>query len=256
MFDYSLFKQILSISEKKRQISDSFIKHEVAERLLDKLSFIKVEPKIIYLEGAFSKLQIEYLSQAFPNTIITFQLEQKVDLILSNCCLHTSENVSQVLHRWQSYLAKDGFVMFAILGGDSLIEIKRAWQLIDSFVHTNQMIDMQDLGDVLLKQVGLQNPVMDSETLKLKYENIDKIWQDIRALQEPLADNKMRRTITGKKRWQLFIKELLEQGLEITVEIIYGYAQKLDQTIAVSDVDQKATLSLDGLKSELKKHRK
>ena len=245
MFDYALFKRILE-KYKSSHHGAGFIKTEVADRLLDKLSFIKLKPRMIYIEGDFSNQQISHLEKTYPNADIANQLTSQTDLILSNCQLHLMDNIHQRLTQFHNALSDSGILLFTTFGSTTLVEARQAWSLIDAFPHINQMLDMHDLGDILL-QCQFQTPVVDAETLHFTYENIQKLLLDIRQLKEPLADTKMRKTLTGKQRWQQFIQLMEKDNYALRYEIVYGYANKNDKPTARKVDKNTAIIRVDAL---------
>lgn len=253
MFDPSLFQKKRQQRE-MRFVSDSFIKNEIAERLFDKLSFIKLDPMYVFVEGMVSHL--DAIKGIYPNAVISQTLDSEVsyDVIISHCQIQQSANINRQLRRWHQQLKPQGVLVFTSFGSGSLQEIKQAWQLIDGIVHINQMLDMHDIGDVLKKE-QYQSVVMDTETLKLQYETIETLLSDIRALNEPLADTKMRKTLTGKARWQSFCQRLVKLGLSVSYEAFYGYGYKGDKYIARTETDHESMISFDQLKDALK-HKK
>lgn len=253
MFDQSLFQKKHQQYE-RRFVNDSFIKNEITERLLDKLSFIKLNPQHIYVEGL--DLNITALKALYPNVTIHCTLNPEIayDVIISQCKIQQVANINTQLRHWYKQLKPQGVLVFASFGSSSLQEIKKAWQLIDGMVHINQMLDMHDIGDVLKKE-QYQDVVMDAETLKLEYETIETLVSDIRALNEPLADTKMRKTLTGKMRWQSFCQRLEKLGLSVSYEVFYGYGYKGNELIARKATDHESMISFDQLRDALK-HKK
>ncbi|WP_440993804.1 hypothetical protein [Cysteiniphilum litorale] len=253
MFDQSLFQKKHQQYE-QRFVNDSFIKSEIAERLLDKLSFIKLNPQYVYVEGLDSHLA--EIKRIYPNATIhrTLNPEIAYDVIISQCKIQQVANINTQLRDWYKQLKPQGVLVFTSFGSSSLQEIKKAWQLIDGMVHINQMLDMHDIGDVLKKE-QYQSVVMDAETLKLQYETIDTLVSDIRALNEPLADTKMRKTLTGKARWQSFCERLEKLGLSVSYEVFYGYGYKGNELIARKETDHESMISFDQLRDALK-HKK
>ena len=224
MFDYALFKQILNKKKAyKCYQKDSFIKDELATRLIDKLTFLNIKPRLIYLEGPLNQTHQKMLLSLYPSAKITTVLNEAVDLIISNATLHLAHNIYECIETYQQFLAPDGVLLFSTFGSLTLQEVKKAWEEIDSSPHINAMLDMHDIGDILLKS-NLINPVMDSEVLTLTYDSLAVLFQDIRELQEPLSDTKMSKGLMGKQRWQAFCDELQNLGLSMSYEFVYGYA--------------------------------
>ncbi|WP_440615563.1 hypothetical protein [Cysteiniphilum sp. 6C5] len=253
MFDQSLFQKKHQQYE-RRFVNDSFIKNEIAERLLDKLSFIKLNPNYVFIEGL--DLHLSEIKKLYPNATIHHTLNSEIayDVIISQCKIQQAANINAQLRSWYKQLKSQGVLVFTSFGSSSLQEIKKAWQLIDGMAHINQMLDMHDVGDVLKKE-QYQSVVMDAETLRLEYETIDTLFSDIRALNEPLADTKMRKTLTGKVRWQSFCQRLEKLGLSLSYEVFYGYGYKGNELIARKETDHESMISFDQLKNALK-HKK
>lgn len=254
MFDQPLFQKKHEQYE-RRFVHDSFIKNEIAERLLDKLSFIKLNPQYVFAEGLDSHLAA--IKALYPNAKIhrTPNPEIAYDMIISQCKIQQTANINTQLRDWYKQLTPQGVLVFTSFGSSSLQEIKKAWQLIDGMVHINQMLDMHDIGD-LLKKEQYQSVVMDAETLKLEYETIETLLTDIRALNEPLADTKMRKTLTGKARWQRFCQRLEKLGLSVSYEVFYGYGYKGDELIARKENSNESMISFDQLRDALKHNKK
>ena len=252
MFDHALFHQLLN-KHQQRFNESSFIKTEISQRLLDKLSFIKLNPKQIYLEG-FDQASLISIQNLFPQATLSDNLNKpsmSYDLILSNCTIQQTTNLLDTLTHWHNRLKPDGIIVFASFGSASLQELKKAWQLIDSMPHINQMLDMHDVGDLLLK-AQYENPVMDAEMLNLHYDNLTTLFRDIRELNEPLTDTKMRKSLTGKKRWQQFCHRISQKELRISYEIFYGYAYKGRKTMARKNSEHEALISFGQLQAALK----
>lgn len=251
MFDQPLFKQLLA-RHKQRYRAQSFIKNEITQRLLDKLSFIKVDPALIFLEGVDSTEQ-EKLRQLYPNARLTDRLvdDEECDLIISNCKIHQATSLAKTLRDWHKRLRPEGIVVFTSFGSGSLQELKKAWQLSDGMPHINQMLDMRDVGDLLVRE-QFKTPVMDAETLSLQYDDLETLWQDIRQLNEPLSDTKMRKTLTGKNRWKNFCNNLHTKGLVVSYEIFYGYGYKAKESMARKLTPNEALISFEQLRSAIK----
>lgn len=250
MFDQYLFNVNLKKHE-LRFASKSFIKNEIAERLLDKLSFITSNPIHIYVEGMEEYLDKIKVINSKAKISHTFDPKDSYDMIISHCKIQQRANINSQLKNWHKQLKPQGVLVFTSFGSDTLKQIKKAWQLIDGMVHINQMLDMHDIGDLLNKE-QYQSVVMDTETLNLEYENMATLLDDIRTLNEPLADTNMRKTFTGKQRWQNFCNRLTKHGFLISYEVFYGYGYKGNEYIARKKDDQQAIISFNQLRDALK----
>lgn len=224
MFDPTFFQKTIK-QNRERFFSKSFIKNEFAKRVLDKLSFIKLNPKRIFIEGLDS--DTEMISRLYPKARISESLEKNVtyDLAISHFRIQQTPNIYDYLKDLYRQLSIKGVLVLTSFNIGNLKEIKESWQIIDNKGHVNQMLDMHDIGD-LLKRVKYQNIVMDAETLCVKYSDMKVLLKDIRELNEPLSDTKMRKTLTGKNRWKNFCQLFSDSGLSVSYEVFYGYGSK------------------------------
>ncbi|MFZ9034842.1 MAG: hypothetical protein ACO2ZM_01800 [Francisellaceae bacterium] len=249
MFDYHLFKKLSAMG--KNCQSNSFVLNEAASRLIDRLLFIRLKPQRVFLEGVFTQKQKEEICRHFKIERLDERLSFDSDIIISNCQLHRHENIHQRLSDYHRYLRPGGMLLFSSFGSSTLAEFAKAWGRADGMAHINQMLDMHDLGDMLLKN-QFSNAVVDGEIMRLQYDHIQRLVQDIRDIDEPLADTRMRKTLTGKGRWQTFCQRLEKTGMSIGYELVYGYGERPAQLRAKSGEDGTATITLESLKSQLK----
>ena len=124
-------------------------------------------------------------------------------------------------------LEKDGLLLFATLGPDSLAEIRQAWAAVDDRLHVHAAFDMHDLGD-LAAAAGLSDPVMDVDRLTVTYERVPRLVQDLRACGAVNVAAGRRRSLTGRSRWRGF-ERALGAGLDgprfgVTIELVFGQA--------------------------------
>tara|TARA_B100001123_G_scaffold105112_1_gene122072 strand:- start:2035 stop:2538 length:504 start_codon:yes stop_codon:yes gene_type:complete len=124
-------------------------------------------------------------------------------------------------------MKKDGLFIFSTLGPDSLLPLKKAWAEIDNFSHINNYIDMHIIGDQLMN-VGLLDPVLDSERMIIKYNNISSLERDLTHTGARNALTAREGSLTGRKKYEKFRKKLFPcnsaEKLDIEMEIIYGHA--------------------------------
>lgn len=71
----------------------------------------------------------------------------------------------------------------------------------DGYSHTQRFVDMHDIGDMLV-EAGFADPVMDMEVLTLTYEDFDRLLGDLRASGATCAASDRRRGLMGKTTWQ------------------------------------------------------
>lgn len=242
----------------------AFVQKEVGQRLLERLSMIKSEPKVILDVGAGTGSLTKGLQAQFPkSTIIGLDIasgmveyakthtkrsfwkhqphyvcgdmeslpfaNQSFDLVFSNFSLQWSLSLEQSFQEFKRILKPDGALLFSTLGPLTLHELKQSWATVDNKPHVNEFMDMHDVGDLLLN-TDLSNPVIDMEMITITYANIKQLLQD---LKNTGARNAHRLRNPGLTSRQALAKlhlayEQFKQGHQFpaTFEVIYGYALK------------------------------
>jgi len=249
-----------------------FLYGEIAQRMLQRLSYIRVSPAALLDAGcgaahAFAPLRARFPdarytgldacepllrvarqrhgvkpglwhrvtgrpSEADPRFIQADLADstlppESLDLVWSNLALHWHPAPHRVLTEWCRILRPGALVMFSCFGPTSLQEIRRAIAQGDLRTSALPLVDMHDVGDLLL-QHGFSDPVMDQEILTLTYRSPQALLQDLRALGgNPSLDR--RATLPGKQ-WHTRLLSALERQrradgtLCLSVEIAYGHA--------------------------------
>lgn len=238
----------------------AFFQREIADRLLERLDYIKIDPNIILDLGAgtgYTSLSLEHRYKKAK--IIAFDLSDKmlqkskqnkrwfdrkryicgdvetlpfvdnsVDMIFSNLMLHWTNNLEKAISEMYRVLKPEGLLLFSTLGPDTLYELRQSWSESDEESHVHQFIDMHHLGDVLLK-TRFKDPVMDMEFVTVTYNDLKKVLNDLKDLgTQNIAQNRMK-GLTGKKRFTKFVNAYEayrnEEGyIPVTYEVIYGIA--------------------------------
>jgi len=118
--------------------------------------------------------------------------EGAFDLIVSNLSLHWVNDLPGAFVQIRRALKPDGFFLGAMLGGDTLFELRRA--LMDAELELSgglsprisPMAGLQDAAG-LLQRAGFALPVADSDTLTVSYPNPFRLMQDLRGMGETNA---------------------------------------------------------------------
>lgn len=144
-----------------------------------------------------------------------------VDLVWSNLMLHWLPEpaaLQAAFAELQRVLAEGGLLHFALLGPDTLKELRAAGAPVRPF------IDMHDIGDMLVG-AGFADPVMEMEMLTLTYRTPRAFLADQRRLG-------VRDGLLGRMPWRQWRKvlaawERADGWLPARFEIIYGHAWKV-----------------------------
>lgn len=236
----------------------AFFQREVADRLLERLDYIQINPQTILDLGAGTGYSAELLEKRYKKSkVIIFDFAEKMlltskkrkkwfdrkryicgdaeqlpfadnsfDLIFSNLVLHWIANKERTISELQRVLKPDGLLLFSTLGPDTLFELKQSWSKIDSEVHVHSFIDMHDIGD-FLQRASFKDPVVDMEFITLTYNDLRKVLLDLKTLgTHNIAKNRMK-GLTGKNKFRNFVSAYedlrnTDGFLPVTYEVIYG----------------------------------
>lgn len=165
------------------------------------------------------------------------------DMIWSNMQLHMEAAPKRVIEAWHAALKTEGFVMFSLLGPDTLIELRAAYQRRGWAAPLHTLTDMHDWGDRLV-QHGFAEPVMDMERLTLTFATPERALVELRELGRNLHPARANKADAGKgllgKAWRTELLAALEEcrsadgQIALTFELIYGHAIKPKPRIKLS----------------------
>ena len=111
------------------------------------------------------------------------------DLIISSLNLHTTNDLPGTLSQLNKALKPDGFFIAAILGGETLHELRDVFYKAEIEINGGAspkvapFADMQQMGE-LMQRAGFNLPVIDSEIVTVTYDNLFKLMHDLRFMGE------------------------------------------------------------------------
>jgi malonyl-CoA O-methyltransferase len=235
------------------------VQREIADRLLDHLEGLKLEPRSIVDIGCGTGYCARALQAKFPRASVTgidlspAMIRQakkqrrwlgrnpsyrvgdaqsldlaanSVDLLVSNLALQWCDP-DTTFREFNRVLRPGGLVLLSSFGPDTLMELRRAWAAVDSHSHVHTFIDMHDLGDAMARN-GLSGPVLDVDRLLVGYETVAEILRDLKGIgAQNLAPDRPR-GLMGKSHFQAFCRAYESAAnagrLEVTYEAIYAHA--------------------------------
>jgi NADH dehydrogenase [ubiquinone] 1 alpha subcomplex assembly factor 5 len=114
------------------------------------------------------------------------------DLIISNLVLHWAADLPGALVQLRRALRPDGLLLAALLGGQTLVELRTALfeaELEEEGGISPRVSPAIDLGDAaaLLQRAGYALPVADSETITVAYPDLLALLRDLRGMGETNA---------------------------------------------------------------------
>lgn len=249
----------------QRQAQAPWLHGEVARRMGERLSIIKLQPARILDWGAFVGAGQPVLSAAYPKAEIhaveadeerraataaarrpawwkalAGQAPQAVlrppevgaasaDLLWANMVLHGVVDPQREVAAWHRALAVDGFLMFSTLGPGSLRDLVQVYDRQGWPAPLAPFVDMHDLGDMLV-QSGFADPVMDQETLTLTWASADALLAELRTLGGNVDPQRSAGLRTP--RWRARLVEGLntlagpDGRIALVFELVYGHAFK------------------------------
>ena len=176
-------------------------------------------------------------------------LESNAGLVWANMMLHAVVDPVALIERWHGLLRVDGFVMFSCLGPGTLRELRSLYAHNGWPTPTPGFIDMHDLGDMLVR-AGFADPVMDQETLTLRWPNAQALLAELRSLGGNAAPDRIRGLRTP--RWRRALVNALDTmaapdgTIGLTFEVAYGHAFKAPPRVAPSN---ETTVSLADMRT-------
>lgn len=240
----------------------AFLQREVADRLLERLDYIRIKPKLILDLGSGTGYCTKILEQRYKKAkVVALDLaegmllrsksdkrwfdrkryvcgdaeslpfnDNTMDLIFSNLMLHWCNHPEKAIAEIHRILKPGGLLLFSTLGPDTLYELRDSWAQVDKQDHVHHFNDMHSIGDSLQNN-WLEDPVVDMEFITITYNELRKILLDLKDLgTHNIAQNRLR-GLTGKTKFQSFVnnyeKYRNSEGLiPVTYEVIYGHAWK------------------------------
>jgi len=210
IFDRPLLRRRRDRAAKEIGMFD-FLFVEVADRLIERLEVVKKEfPLVVDLGSAHGALSLKLARRAGTTQVIgmdtSFAMARRaggvsvvadeeflpfkassLDAVVSNLHLHWVNDLPGSLLQIRQALKPDGLFLGALLGGDSLKELRQCLMEAELAVtggaspRVSPFIDPGDMG-ALMQRAGFALPVVDSDIITAQYSNPLKLMQDLRGM--------------------------------------------------------------------------
>jgi len=235
------------------------LQHEVADRLLSRLSYLKVEPRVILDIGAGTGQPTGKLMKRFPAAFMLaldlsprmlqkarkqgrlFRrpevicghsqrlpvVDSSVDMVFSSLSLQWCDRPELAFAEIRRVLKPDGVLLFSTFGPDTLKELRSSWAAVDNGQHVHTFLDMHDLGDFMV-QAGMQEPVMEREEITLTYSHVRDVMRDLKYIGASNALHGRSRGLMGRHKFgqlETAYEAWRQDGrLPASYEVVYGTA--------------------------------
>jgi malonyl-CoA O-methyltransferase len=239
----------------------SRLEQEVADRMLERLDYVKLAPRRVLDAGSGPLREARLLGRRYRGAEVIaldsaapmlragrprFRLpgsaaprlvcadfgrlplaDASVDLVWSNMALHWAGDPLAALREFNRVLADNGLLMFSAPGPDTLTELRA----VAGAARVHAFADMHDLGDLLLA-AGFADPVMDMERVTLLYPDGAALLADLRASGQTCAlaprAGAAPRGLAGRGLRTRLLAGLASQSrdgkLPVSCEVVYGHA--------------------------------
>ncbi len=232
----------------------------IAGRLFERLALLKINPQRVLDLGAGDARHIKPLQKSFPDaTVFAADLSASqlrsaratrfwqrqpplvaldasslafadgvFDLVVSNLMLPWIHPPDQFASELNRVMSEQGVFFLSTAGPDTLIELRECWASIDSASHVNALLDMHDVGDLLLRS-GVSDPVMDVERLQINYSSVDALLDELIATGALSVVAGRRRGLMGRdirRKLASAYPKNNEGGITATLEVVYAHGWK------------------------------
>lgn len=269
-----------------------WLHEEVAQRMLDRLQWIKLEPRSWVHWGALrgglkahADLVARYPRSACfiveahahqsalarqkiippwwapqrwlgASTRFGAPADASADMLWANMALHEAAAPQQLLAQWHRLLKVQGFLMFSCLGPDTARELRMLYAELGWPPAGHELTDMHDWGDMLV-QTGFAEPVMDMERITLTYETPARLLAELAEVGRNF--HPARFPALRGRRWRAQLEKRIAERLvgpdgrlSLTFEVVYGHALKAAPRVKVSPL---SAVSVADMRSMLRGQR-
>src|ERR1019366_3078879 len=153
---------------------------------------------IIAAEPAAAGLAASSLRVAADEEALPFA-DGSLDLVVSALSLQFVNDLPGTLIQIRRALKADGLLLAALIGGDTLVELREAFAAAETEIEGGvsprvaPFADVRQLG-ALLQRAGLALPVVDSDRLTVRYSTVFAVMRDLRRMGATNMLSERRRT--------------------------------------------------------------
>ncbi|EEP82663.1 hypothetical protein UREG_07528 [Uncinocarpus reesii 1704] len=164
----------------------------IAKRI-SKLTCVEESPSVLYRDESLPfNSEISITRDVIPSLEQLPYKPNTFDAVLSSLSIHWINDLPSVLAQVNSILKPDCPFIAAIVGGDTLFELRSSLQLADLerrggvSPHVSPLADVRDVGN-LLNKAGFKLLTVDVEDIVVEYPNTFSLMMDLQAMGESNA---------------------------------------------------------------------
>lgn len=204
VFDHAAIATFRARALKNRKGGVEFLLHHVAREMADRLSFIdrKFE-NVAVVSGNAKFLPQDFLGDTrHGGTVFSEEgqgnwadhsdehppiAHKNLDLALSFLSLHDTNDTPGALIQMRNMLKPDGLMMAVLPASDTLNELRECLLAAETEIsggaspRVHPFVDVRSAGS-LLQRAGYALPVVDQETITVRYSTMFDLMKDLRAM--------------------------------------------------------------------------
>jgi len=189
----------------------TFLLDRVTEDMADRLAAVRrdfSDAADIWTPGGFLRPPLadrfKSINRIAPDDTETLRLPPgSIDLALSALAFQFVNDLPGVLAQIRRTLKPDGLLLAAMIGGDSLTELRQAFAQAEAECEGGvsprvaPFADLRDIGS-LLQRAGFALPVTDVDSVVVRYDNAFALMEDLRRMGASNVMIERRRTPTRR----------------------------------------------------------
>ena len=250
---------------KTLQDSEKFIYNVIAENINESIDTINFKINKCLEIGLSSNYIYDYIQKRFKNldyftadisdqtsidrqSNINIKLDhdkwsiekEKFDLIVSNFYLHLTNNFDVLIKNINTSLKKNGFFIASLPGQNLFFQIKECMLQADielyggSYLRFPNFLNVENVNQILKKN-NFKIPVIELETIELRYNKFSNLLNDIRKIGNSNIYNDRKKTFEFKNYFKI-VEEIYwkkyskNNKLNLQLEIMYVSGWKEDES--------------------------
>lgn len=201
-----------------------FLTHQLSENAIRQLLALDIAlPMLAACRQNYPAMRAGYVCGDAENLPFA---DNSIDRIYSNLALQWAQNLAVALVDFKRVLKRQGSVVFATFGPQTLKELKAAWSAVDNYTHVNEF-HTADRIELFLQTAGFKRINLASVLYRSEYPDVETLMRELKGIGAHNVNRKRNPGPTTKTRLQQMIKHYPRQGAGITAsyEIIFVRAE-------------------------------